>query len=186
MDKRVANLTEFKSHNSIYSRISKTNILNGKEDVQWKKETHKESFFVDKIRYLTPQDWTCLIGQLTPIIEYNNSIEDPEEWVSIEGGLVTVFEVFPRDYRNTNGIFLPGGVFFYRQKTDDGHYTYGYSGTILRVGNPNNPNSYIELKRKDYNVTNTVSLGVFKGNEDALPGNSRNDLLKSFGQIGVQ
>jgi hypothetical protein len=186
MDKRVANITEFKSHNSTYSRVAKTNILNGKEDLQWKKECHNESYILDRIRYLSPQDWSCLIGQLMPIIEYNSSVENPEEWVSIEGGLVTVFDVFPKDYRNTNGIFLPGGIFFYRQKIDNEKFVYGYSGLVVRVGNPNNPNSYIELKRKDYNVTNTVSLGVFKQKNDTPAGDSKSDLLKAYAQMGIK
>ena len=89
--------------------------------------------------------------------------------VSVEGGLVTIFDIFPNDYKNASGNFLPGGTFFYRQKIDDGKYTFGYSGVVWRVGNPNIPKSYIELKSKDFSATNTVSLGRFGSTKKETP-----------------
>lgn len=163
MEQKIFHVTEFKSQNSTYSRTIRTDLLSkGVEDLTWKKESETEMLVLDEVRYLSPQDWSCLIDQLNPLIEYNQTVSDPEDRVSIEGGLVTVFDVFPKDYRHSNGNFLPGGVFFYRHKTGRDKYTYGYSGVIWRVGNPNIPKSYIELKPKDYKSTNTVKLGRFK------------------------
>jgi hypothetical protein len=110
-----------------------------------------------------------LLSQLNAIVEYNNSVSDPEEMVSVEGGLVTIFDIFPNDYKNASGNFLPGGTFFYRQKINENKYTFGYSGIIWRVGNPNIPKSYIELKSKDFSATNTVSLGRFGSTEKEAP-----------------
>lgn len=163
MEQKIFHVTEFKSQNSTYTRTIRTDLLSkGVEDLNWKKESEAEMLVLDEVRYLSPQDWTCLIDQLNPLIEYNKTVSNSEDRISIEGGLVTVFDVFPKDYRHSNGNFLPGGVFFYRHKTGRDKYTYGYSGVIWRVGNPNIPKSYIELKPKEYNSTNTVRLSNFK------------------------
>lgn len=168
MENKVSHTIEFNSKNSTYNKITETDIANGTETLIWRKENVRELVILDKVRYLSPQEWACLLSQLNAIVEYNNSVSDPDEMVSVEGGLVTIFDIFPNDYKNGNGNFLPGGTFFYRQKNGD-KYTFGYSGIIWRVGNPNIPKSYIELKSKDFNATNTVSLGRFGSTKKETP-----------------
>jgi hypothetical protein len=169
MENKVSHVIEFNSKNSTYNKIVETDIANGSETLIWKKENVRELIILDKVRYLSPQEWACLLSQLNAIVEYNNSVSDPEEMVSVEGGLVTIFDIFPNDYKNASGNFLPGGTFFYRQKINENKYTFGYSGIIWRVGNPNIPKSYIELKSKDFSATNTVSLGRFGSTKKEAP-----------------
>lgn len=169
MENKVSHIIEFNSKNSTYNKIVETDLTSGTETLLWKKENVRDLIILDKVRYLSPQEWTCLLSQLNAIVEYNNSVSDPEEMVSVEGGLVTIFDIFPNDYKNAGGNFLPGGTFFYRQKIGDDKYTFGYSGIIWRVGNPNIPKSYIELKSKDFNATNTVSLGRFGSTKKETP-----------------
>jgi len=169
MENKVSHIIEFNSKNSTYNKITETDVTTGTETLIWKKENVRELMILDKVRYLSPQEWACLLSQLNAIVEYNNSVSDPEEMVSVEGGLVTIFDIFPNDYKNASGNFLPGGTFFYRQKVSEDKYTFGYSGIVWRVGNPNIPKSYIELKSKDFNATNTVSLGRFGSTKKETP-----------------
>ncbi len=212
MEMKVSHITEFNSKNSTYTKIVETDIANGSEQLFWKKESVRESVILDKARYLAPKEWACLLSQLNAIIEYNNTVPDPDEMVSVEGGLVTIFDIFPNDYINSNGIYLPGGTFFFRQKQEQGKYIYGYSGLVWRVGNPNIPKSYIELKKKEFTATNTVSLGRFPAPKAPAqeaprvpaqeapkapaksppvppqtdPAASNNELRKAYAQIGIK
>jgi hypothetical protein len=199
MENKVSHVIEFNSKNSTYNKIVETDILTGNELLTWKKENVRECVALDKVRYLSPQEWSCLLSQLNAIIEYNNSVSDPEEMVSVEGGLVTIFDIFPNDYKNASGNFLPGGTFFYRQKNGN-KYTFSYSGIVWRVGNPNIPKSYIELKSKDFDATNTVTLGRFGPRKESpnaalkkeihrepVADNGSNiDLRKAYSQMGIK
>lgn len=204
METKVSHITEFNSKNSTYTKIVEKDISTGVEELLWKKESVRECVLLDKARYLAPKEWSCLLSQLNAIIEYNNSVSDPDEMVSVEGGLITIFDIFPNDYINASGIYLPGGTFFFRQKVEEGKYIYGYSGLVWRVGNPNIPKSYIELKKKEFNATNTVSLGRFPAPKEPAkeepkvavksapvppqtdPAGSNTDLRKAYAQIGIK
>ncbi len=202
IENKVSHVIEFSTKNSTYNKIVEADVLSGIDRLTWKKENVRECFVLEDVRYLSPPEWACLLRQINAIIEYNNNITDPEEMVSVEGGLVTIFDIFPNDYKNANGNFLPGGTLFYRYKNDEDKYVFGYSGIVWRVGNPNNPKSYIELKSKDFNATNTVTLGRFgaQNKEPAMPklapkkeipkepvdSGANNDLLKAYSQLGIK
>lgn len=162
MGNKILHITEFCSKQSVYQKIIETDLTSHKEKLFWRKVEGRESVDLEIVRYLSPENWSHLLSQLNAIIEYNRSVPDPEEWLSIDGGLVSVFEIFPRDFVDANGHFQPGGTFFYRRLLNNRKYTYCYSGTIIRVGNPQDQSSYKELNLAGFKATNTVNLGKLK------------------------
>ena len=103
MENKVSHIIEFNSKNSTYNKIVETDLTSGTETLLWKKENVRDLIILDKVRYLSPQEWACLLSQLNAIVEYNNSVSDPEEMVSVEGGLVTIFDIFPNEYKKASG-----------------------------------------------------------------------------------
>ncbi len=162
MGNKILHTTEFSSKQSVYRKIIETDLTSHKEKLIWRKVSGQASVDLELVRYLSPENWHHLLSQLNSIIEYNRTIPDPEEWLSIEGGLITVFEIFPHDFLNANGHYQPGGTFFYRSRLDNKKFSYSYSGTIVRVGNPKDQSSYRELNLQGFKATNTVNLGKLK------------------------